>query len=137
MSRALSVLELGDLAELRLFDDDVIVISYSGQYEPFIGYTMAFNDPDRRAYIRTEAHVLTLIADALDRQGRYRPGGRVFIQKDCVCIKNEDLRSVVIMFLDWQGFDVVSAVQKEYYRLLEERARALGAGAARLEPDAN
>ena len=114
IARALSTLAKNDLREIYLFQDHAVVISYSGDYQPFIGYTMSYNDPDHRLYISQETYVLTRIAEAIDTQGRDMPGGRVFIEKDCAYIKDFEFKHNVILLLNWQHNDPYQKVMNAY-----------------------
>ena len=118
VSKALSTLSKDDLQQIYLFHDQNVVISFSGDYRPFIGYTMSYNDPDHRLYIYQDCYLLTRIGEALDAQGRDMPGGRVFINRSSACIKDDQFREVVILLLDWQGLDPYKLVMSAYAKLL-------------------
>ena len=113
IAKTLKSLPLENLQDVYLFHDDAIVISYSGSYEPFIGFTMSYNHLDDRLYINQYSYVLERIGDALDAQGRDIPGGRVFIQKNYVYVKDLNFNHKVILFLQWHfddPFEIVKAV---------------------------
>jgi hypothetical protein len=118
IAKALLSLRIEDLEQVYLFHDRAVVISFSGNYQPFIGFTMSYNDPDYRVYINQETFVLTRIAEALDIQGRDIPGGRVFIDNEYAYIKDLEFRRNVILFLDWQGFDPYELVTYAFNQIL-------------------
>ena len=105
IAEALYSLNIEDLEQIYLFHDRAVVISFSYYYQPFIGFTTDYNDPDYRVYINQESYVLNRIAEALHIQGREIPGGRVFIEREYAYIKDPEFRRGVILYLDWQGFD--------------------------------
>jgi hypothetical protein len=119
ISKALASLTFYDLQQVYLFHDKSVVISYSSDYRPFIGFTMRYNDPDYRLYIDQDVYVLTRIGEALDQQGRDMPGGRVFIESSYVFIKDLNFNRITILLLDWQGYNPLNAVRKTYNLILD------------------
>lgn len=113
---ALYSLNIQELEQIYLFHDRAVVISFSYYYQPFIGFTTDYNDPDYRVYINQESVVLNWIAEALHILGREIPGGRVFIEREYAFIKDPDFGRIVILYLDWQSFDpfelVVDAINQ-------------------------
>ncbi len=103
---ALSRLSQNDLQQVYLFNaqENSIIISYSADYQPFIGFTQGYNPHNHRCYIGEDAsYVFQCIADALEARNRSIAGGRVFISKDCVYIKNDDFRRDVFLCFCWEG----------------------------------
>jgi len=118
VTNALSKLGVEDLCEAYLFQDNAVVISYTNELEPFIGFTKGYNPPDRRANLPLDIYVLTRVAEALERYGRDIPGGRVFIRKDYVFIKDINYQNVICLW-DWKGRDPVSGIKEAYDIALE------------------
>jgi len=114
ISIALSTLPPGDLQEIYLIQDNAIVISFTADYQPFIGYTMGLNATDHRLYIYQDTQVLNHIANGLDAQGRDIRGGRVFIDKDSAYIKDDRFIHKVILLLDWQENDPCKEIMSLY-----------------------
>lgn len=115
---AMSRLSWKELIDIYWIDDDNLIISFDGDYKPFIGKTRGFNRFNERVYFDGNNDVISNIADALDATGRDINGGRVFINRRCAYYYNGICRQAFITF-GWQSRnDPVKVIQAKYHELL-------------------
>lgn len=120
--KAFANLSYDELTFIRLFDEDAIVVSFSIDYKPFLGFTKGYNHPDQRVYIPKETTILNRLGEALDSYGRDKAAGRVFIQNDRVYIKDNWGNHQVILHLKLQEFDLCKTIRILYNMNLNERS---------------
>jgi hypothetical protein len=84
-----------------------VVISFDGEWAPFLGHTKGYNSPSKppRLPIRRRSEVLEVAAAWLMKCGRDVAGGRVFINaKGVIC------EGASIGHWSWMGTDPVETV---------------------------
>ena len=109
----LADLNFSDLQHVYLLKHNAVVISFSGTYKPYIGYTAGYNrNKNEREYLPDNLDVPNLIADAL--RFREKLGGRVFIRKSFVFERDKFSRNNLLCNWDWQGGDPYIVVSKIY-----------------------
>jgi len=95
---------------LLLKERRALAISFSGQWQPFLGFTPGFNLPAQRSYLPEGITVLDHVIDLLSAWRLKRPGGRVFINMDTAQkVIGEQLLTICIW--DWAGDDPVGKVK--------------------------
>lgn len=107
----LNILKTSVVKDLYIFsrDRDAVVISFDGQWRPFLCQTRGFNDPSCRVPIYLTNEVLDIIQGALKELGRDTPGGRTFLNSKGVRCIDEGL-DVEIVRWDWPLGDLVKDV---------------------------
>ena len=106
-------MNFSDLQHVYLLKFNAVVISFSGIYKPYIGYTAGYNrNKNEREYLPDILDVTNLIADA--QRFRDKPGGRVFIRKRFVFERDNFSRNNLLCYWDWQGGDPYVVVSNIY-----------------------
>ncbi len=99
-------------AYLYVWKRNAIAISFNKDWQPFIGYTTGYNEPDDRTRIFSGCELLKLIQEKLkiwhnaitvDIPNEPR-GGRVFIKKECVYRYTYE-SEIVLFRCVWLGDD--------------------------------
>ena len=93
------------LGDLHLLDDnkEAVVLSFDRFWRPFIGTSYGYNQLDERCRIPTWENLISLARAKLKYEHRAIDGGRIFITRDSVFYKDENLRKHILFYLIWLG----------------------------------
>ena len=96
------------LEELRLYvaKRHAVTVSYDADWQPFMGFTAGYNDPDDRVLLDATDWVLGLVSRSL-RAKRYSiPGGRMFLDADGA-YRAPHGSAEYLCWWNWRGMDIV------------------------------
>jgi len=112
LSETLQQMTVTEREEVRLVvqQRQAVAISWNADYEPFLGYTAGFNEPDSRTAMHRSGFVLNEIGKWLRRRRRSKPrGGRVFITSDVAFTVPYDM-PITLCKWTWPRQDLVYEV---------------------------
>ena len=103
---------------MYLLKRQAVVISFSGSYKAFIGYTRGYNPLSEREYLLENIEVLSVVENAVKFRKELTldniPGGRVFIRKDLAFVRNINFQNDLICHWEWQGVDPYILISNFY-----------------------
>lgn len=109
-----------EILALHPFDADkkAIVISFDKNWEPFVGQSRGFNNPEDRIYFSSKQlpQLLLKIRSTLQRQGRQIPGGRIFIDRNSVFFIDKQKEKNRLFLIEYSK---TRDIAKEFEQMLD------------------
>jgi len=123
VENTLSQMSIEQLRAANLFEffQKALVLSFDALWEPFIGYTKGYNQPDARTYLQKPFPFFLLKISEKMSMVRHSdiPGGRFFIHKSFCYFNDRYYGRINLYKLVWPTkIDAVEKIRRTYSQLL-------------------